>query len=721
MRATAGYPPASFDQQAVRETVLSRAAARFGKQQLRNAESRVNPSLVIDLTNIIRSTASLGHRSSIVLWGPPEGGKRSTLEALSQTFCVSVDRTNVATSSSSSGPTAVVHTNASIIGVSSGTGLNKGVPVLGVVLDGTALRSDNDAAHCVLHALYDFWWLIADIKFRQEKRQQQQLHSASSRHTLNSTIPVWVLQADEILGWLFLDALPEHMHKQPPPSLSSSSSTAVAAAAQQQQLPDEMTSSSSSFGNNNNSSFRSTVQQTFRVFTHGGNTVFTALQTALLELSKAGISPCFFIHDIRSLGQSCDKLVYMISGLLHEQEVFAAAAASETDQQQTAEQSSSSGGGGMSIVMTSQNADLRLEKRLSSRMNCDFIYCPQRSTDFLVALRQSFVTNETERARDSEAIEIMQTDIHPDSQGGLPRRRNRVEQSNIEASVCFHMRKSLLDEVEAMEENFVKILSPPASHQKNTKNSNKKSVVLPVAATKATIHPVLREYKDMSRRCRQLGRSAHVVRRLIECWIELAHDVDFLRTPIKMQELERHAFVDVTPLQPLVACQTDRSRSAPREVVGLLACMLNLDMQQRRNGLHSSSHSARSIQEHYSVFQEMRTSSGSSDAIDSWTKGAAMLRRWGIINTTSAATAASAAASSSSSASFAGGGGGQQSSSSHRTSSSTTSNNIVAPLSSTSKVELEIENIEQLQQKLSEYCSVVYDQATLQAVRALMR
>lgn len=846
-----------IDESEVRTAALARAAARFGRNVLRNpaAVGLVNGKLLRRLQSSILSAASLGHRSSVVLWGPSEGGKRATLEVLCQIFCVSVDRAT---------HTVVRHPG----NMSSEIGANRGVPVLGVVLDGAALRSDNDAAQAVLAALYNFWHLAAEVRNSSDGGGQ----------TTTTTTTTWAMQADDILSWLFEDVVPESMHKQPPPgsfaasvnhdnnnaksggSFANSSaggnsnnnrgkgktrtnnyddthSSSAAAAATlsvfsgggaggvnnadnfcdaEEALERHLASAKSLSGGAggggaaaaSGSGFRAAAQNTFRIFTHGGNTLLTALQHTLLELSKAGVSPCFFIHDVRALGQSCDKLLYMISGLLHEQELQAAEVENNSGASGTntssAKNNSSSGGsaggvggakkqkkkgststncgkdasskkggartsGGMSIVMTSTSPDLRLEKRLSSRMNCDFLHCPVVSMPFVNMLDMCFRETAEEIQLLDQQVRIQRWQYHEWQQrikkekercngggngggsssmaqqqapmrrartrGQIKREQERKQRQQMQRGQGLEVDDDDNDDEDYEDDDDASLVATNAASNDNN-NKKKSSVAATVAdigsdtindaaalgalpafmvQVRAAEHRFLAalqdresaihiEYATLTRRCEQLGRPAHVVRRLIETWFELANDcvADFTKAPVPMAVLERHALADVSPLRPLDAVCTDKSRSAPREVVGLLACAVGCASRHVGRESSASSTPFRTVQEHFTLFQELRVSS-TNDSIDAWTKAATLLQRWGIVTCSSSQISAGGTAAK-------GGAGGASSSSA----------NAAMSVSSSSRVELDVENLDLLRAKVREFCSIVYDQSTLQAVRSLM-
>lgn len=150
----------------------------------------------------------------------------------------------------------------------------------------------------------------------------------------------------------------------------------------------------------------------------------------------------------------------------------------------------------------------------------------------------------------------------------------------------------------------------------------------------------------------------------------------------------------------------------------------------------------RTLQEHFVLFQELRgnnstlaagggnasTSSTSSsgggggggggsssiDTIDSWIKACALLRRWGIIRVWNGSGGGGSSSSAPSSSSNATGGGSMMS---HHSAHG----NIAASITSTSKIDLEIENIEALQNLVFKSLNIVYDTQLGQSVKALLR
>ncbi|KEG09215.1 hypothetical protein DQ04_05601040 [Trypanosoma grayi] len=83
----------------------------------------------------------------------------------------------------------------------------------------------------------------------------------------------------------------------------------------------------------------------------GASSALPVLQRTLLLMKSYGANLVICIRRVERFGVWCDKLLYVLSGLMHE---------------------SDGRGGGMSLVMTSFTPDIRqLEKRLSSRLTCE--------------------------------------------------------------------------------------------------------------------------------------------------------------------------------------------------------------------------------------------------------------------------------------------------------------------------------------------------------------
>lgn len=79
----------------------------------------------------------------------------------------------------------------------------------------------------------------------------------------------------------------------------------------------------------------------------------SALQDCLLSLNKLGVGIVACVNDVARFGVWCDRMMYLISGLMHG----------------TGEDGV---GAGMALILTSPTADLRhTEKRLSSRLTCE--------------------------------------------------------------------------------------------------------------------------------------------------------------------------------------------------------------------------------------------------------------------------------------------------------------------------------------------------------------
>ena len=170
------------------------------------------------------------------------------------------------------------------------------------------------------------------------------------------------------------------------------------------------------------------------------------------------------------------------------------------------------------------------------------------------------------------------------------------------------------------------------------------------------------------------------------------------------------------PLRPLTSFALNGpSSSMPRECASLLACLISGILQQRRGAVNAQ---VRTLQDHFTMFQELRgtttTSSSNNnnqnnsnstsnvDSIDSWLKAAALLRRWGIIRAFSSV-------------------GGTQNSSNNSNNFSNQTGNVAVSITATSKLDLEIENIDVLTKLVQNSISVVFDNATAQNIKALLR
>ncbi|CAJ1022072.1 hypothetical protein Q4I32_002823 [Leishmania shawi] len=106
------------------------------------------------------------------------------------------------------------------------------------------------------------------------------------------------------------------------------------------------------------------VTSTTTYLTGGAASALPHLQRALLLLKSHGCSIVVCIRDIDVFGVRCDQLLYVLSGLMHDNDGGSGGGGAGS-------------GGGMSLVLASAAPDIRqLEKRLSSRLTCEARYVP---------------------------------------------------------------------------------------------------------------------------------------------------------------------------------------------------------------------------------------------------------------------------------------------------------------------------------------------------------
>jgi Cdc6-like AAA superfamily ATPase len=106
-----------------------------------------------------------------------------------------------------------------------------------------------------------------------------------------------------------------------------------------------------------------------KLFTAVGTTALDALQRALIDVNQSGLSLVVIVPDIAKFATRCDRVAYLLSGIMHECQSRA---------------------GGVSLICGSDSSDFALEKRLSSRLCCDLWMCPPIRVSFADALLGAF-------------------------------------------------------------------------------------------------------------------------------------------------------------------------------------------------------------------------------------------------------------------------------------------------------------------------------------------
>ena len=140
------------------------------------------------------------------------------------------------------------------------------------------------------------------------------------------------------------------------------------------------------------------------------------LQATLVAMNKGGVSMTILIDRATRFATWCDRLMYVLSGLMH-----------EVDQRV----------GGMSLLLSSMCADMRgIEKRLSSRLTCEMWFLPR--------LQPSVVQLVDEAAKSSERLLLEASDrarqaaAKMEAAGVASRKRPREQQQQSSAWLQRH-------------------------------------------------------------------------------------------------------------------------------------------------------------------------------------------------------------------------------------------------------------------------------------------
>lgn len=261
------------------------------------AEDDSHAALLKKLRSGVLAASRLGHRSCIALWGPSGNGKDHLLDLLAKS-------------------------------------LRRQDNIVVIQLDGALLQNDEEAVrkialevHAFLNSssaakakqrcaqLKNFTFEFATLMKMRSKRHQSDGHSDDSGDDddVDPSNPAWDCDGGVRRGGAWL----------------GDASTAGIAPLSLLKAPQTALSTLSS------------------------------LQDALILLNKEGVSLVVCIHNATRFSVWCDRLMYILSGLMH-----------DVDERT----------GGMSLIMTTTGPDMRqTEKRLSSRLTCEMCFVPNPS------------------------------------------------------------------------------------------------------------------------------------------------------------------------------------------------------------------------------------------------------------------------------------------------------------------------------------------------------